>query len=59
MPTIFVRTPYNMNTLTGGTLRQVVEAIDRGYAYHRAERARALFLGRRVRDPRLPAHGRL
>jgi putative CocE/NonD family hydrolase len=33
VPTIFVRTPYNMNTLTGGTLRQVVEAIDRGYAY--------------------------
>ena len=33
VPTIFVRTPYNMNTLQGGTLRQVVEAIDRGYAY--------------------------
>lgn len=33
VPTIFVRTPYNMNTLAGGTLRQVVEAIDRGYAY--------------------------
>ncbi|HEX5007624.1 MAG TPA: CocE/NonD family hydrolase, partial [Hyphomonadaceae bacterium] len=25
--------PYNMNTLQGGTLRQVVEAMDRGYAY--------------------------
>lgn len=33
VPTIFVRTPYNMNTLSGGTLRQVLEAIDRGYAY--------------------------
>jgi hypothetical protein len=33
VPTIFVRTPYNMNTLTGGSLRQVVEAVDRGYAY--------------------------
>lgn len=33
VPAIFVRTPYNMNTLQGGTLRQVVEAIDRGYAY--------------------------
>jgi putative CocE/NonD family hydrolase len=32
VPTIFVRTPYNMNTLQGGTLRQAVEAIDRGYA---------------------------
>jgi putative CocE/NonD family hydrolase len=32
VPTIFVRTPYNMNTLTGGSLRQVVEAVDRGYA---------------------------
>jgi putative CocE/NonD family hydrolase len=33
VPIIFVRTPYNMNTLQGGTLRQVVEAMDRGYAY--------------------------
>jgi putative CocE/NonD family hydrolase len=33
VPTIFVRTPYNMNTLAGSTLRQVVEAMDRGYAY--------------------------
>jgi putative CocE/NonD family hydrolase len=33
VPTIFVRTPYNMNTLQGGTLRQVVEAVDRGYAF--------------------------
>lgn len=33
VPTIFVRTPYNMNTLQGGSLRQVVEAVDRGYAY--------------------------
>ena len=32
VPTIFIRTPYNMNTLTGGSLRQVVEAVDRGYA---------------------------
>ncbi len=31
-PTIFIRTPYNMNTLQGSTLRQVAEAIDRGYA---------------------------
>lgn len=33
VPVIFVRTPYNMNTLSGGSLRQAVEAIDRGYAY--------------------------
>lgn len=33
VPTIFVRTPYNMNTLQGSSLRQVAEAIDRGYAY--------------------------
>ena len=32
VPTIFVRTPYNMNTLQGGSLRQAVEAVDRGYA---------------------------
>jgi putative CocE/NonD family hydrolase len=31
-PTIFIRTPYNMNTLEGGQLRQVVEGVDRGYA---------------------------
>ena len=33
VPTIFVRTPYNMNTLGGRTLRNVVEAVSRGYAY--------------------------
>ena len=33
VPVIFVRTPYNMNTLSGSSLRQAVEAIDRGYAY--------------------------
>src|SRR5690606_1763198 len=33
VPIIFVRTPHNMNTLSGGSLRQAVEAIDRGYAY--------------------------
>ncbi|MDP3740150.1 MAG: CocE/NonD family hydrolase [Hyphomonadaceae bacterium] len=33
VPIIFVRTPYNMNTLQGSGLRQAVEAIDRGYAY--------------------------
>lgn len=32
VPTIFIRTPYNMQTLQGGSLRQVAEAIDRGYA---------------------------
>lgn len=32
VPTIFIRTPYNMNTLTGGSLRQTMEGIDRGYA---------------------------
>ncbi|HVY87485.1 MAG TPA: CocE/NonD family hydrolase [Hyphomonadaceae bacterium] len=32
VPTVFVRTPYNMNTLTGSSLRQAVEAVDRGYA---------------------------
>jgi len=31
-PTIFIRTPYNMQTLQGSSLRQVVEGIDRGYA---------------------------
>jgi len=33
VPTIFVRTPYNMNTLRGTTLRNTVEAVSRGYAY--------------------------
>ena len=32
VPTIFIRTPYNMQTLQGGVLRQVVEGVDRGYA---------------------------
>lgn len=32
VPTIFVRTPYNMQNLQGGSLRQVVEGVDRGYA---------------------------
>lgn len=32
VPTIFIRTPYNMQTLAGGSLRQVVEGVDRGYA---------------------------
>jgi uncharacterized protein len=32
VPTIFIRTPYNMQTLQGGSLRQVVEGVDRGYA---------------------------
>ncbi len=32
VPTIFVRTPYNMNTLSGRSLRETVEGIDRGYA---------------------------
>lgn len=32
VPTIFVRTPYNMNTLSGRSLRETVEAVDRGYA---------------------------
>ena len=31
-PAIFIRTPYNMQTLQGSSLRQVVEGIDRGYA---------------------------
>lgn len=33
LPTIFVRTPYNMNTLGGRTLRNVVTALSKGYAY--------------------------
>jgi len=32
VPTIFIRTPYNMNTLSGRSLRETVEGIDRGYA---------------------------
>lgn len=32
VPTIFIRTPYNMQNLQGGSLRQVVEGVDRGYA---------------------------
>ncbi len=33
VPTIFVRTPYNMNTPGLRTLRNIVEAVSRGYAY--------------------------
>ncbi|MGY8985355.1 MAG: CocE/NonD family hydrolase [Sphingomonadales bacterium] len=33
VPTIFVRTPYNMNTPRLRTLRDIVEAVSRGYAY--------------------------
>ena len=33
VPTIFVRTPYNMNTPNVRTLRNIVEAVSRGYAY--------------------------
>jgi putative CocE/NonD family hydrolase len=33
VPIIFDRTPYNMNDLQGNSLRMVVEAVDRGYAY--------------------------
>ena len=33
VPTIFVRTPYNMNELNIRSLRSVVEAVSRGYAY--------------------------
>jgi len=32
VPTIFVRTPYNMNTLNRRTLLQVVDTVSRGYA---------------------------
>ena len=32
VPTVFIRTPYNMQTLAGGSLRQVLEGVDRGYA---------------------------
>jgi hypothetical protein len=31
-PTVFIRTPYNMNTLSGLSLRQVLEGVERGYA---------------------------
>ncbi len=33
LPAIFVRTPYNFNTLRGGNLRNAVEAVTRGYAF--------------------------
>ncbi|HRW29557.1 MAG TPA: CocE/NonD family hydrolase, partial [Emcibacteraceae bacterium] len=33
VPTIFVRTPYNMNKPGLRTLRNIVEAVSRGYAY--------------------------
>lgn len=33
VPAIFVRTPYNMNTLNIRSLRSAVEAVSRGYAY--------------------------
>jgi len=46
VPTIFIRTPYNMQTLQGGSLRQVLEGVDRGYAGHLPERARPLFLAK-------------
>ncbi len=32
VPAIFIRTPYNMQSQTGRALREIVEAIDRGYA---------------------------
>src|SRR5665213_2542229 len=32
-PTIFWRTPYNYNNLTGTLLRYAAEAVDRGYAF--------------------------
>jgi len=32
LPTVFIRTPYNMNALEGSSLRQVMEGVDRGYA---------------------------
>ncbi len=33
VPTIFVRTPYNMNVPSRRTLYNIVEAVSRGYAY--------------------------
>jgi hypothetical protein len=33
VPTIFVRTPYNMNTPGLRSLRAIVEAVSRGYSY--------------------------
>lgn len=33
VPSIFVRTPYNMNILRGSSLRMAVDAVSRGYAY--------------------------
>ncbi len=32
LPTVFIRTPYNMNTLQGSSARQVLEGVERGYA---------------------------
>jgi putative CocE/NonD family hydrolase len=32
-PVVFVKTPYNFNTLTGGGLEMAIEAVERGYAY--------------------------
>jgi len=32
VPTIFIRTPYNMQTQAGRALREIVEGVDRGYA---------------------------
>ncbi|MFW8591030.1 CocE/NonD family hydrolase [Glaciecola sp. 2405UD65-10] len=33
VPAIFVKTPYNMNSLNARSLRSAVEAVSRGYAY--------------------------
>ena len=33
VPSILVKTPYNMNVLRGSSLRNAVEAVSRGYAY--------------------------
>jgi hypothetical protein len=33
LPTIFWRTPYNFNTLSGSRLRMATEAVSRGYAF--------------------------
>jgi len=33
VPTIFVRTPYNMNVPSARTLRNIVTAVSKGYAY--------------------------
>jgi uncharacterized protein len=46
-PVIFVRTPYNMNTLGGSDLRMTVEALRRGYAViFQNERGRYLSQGK-------------